>query len=71
MFFSLKEGKGESEAPGIGGHLMCTNRRAQAAEQKIARNESFLALPAMHLLCLCSMLVPSEFSHLRKRSAKK
>ena len=27
--------------------------------------------PAMHLLCMCSMLVPSEFSHLRKRSAKK
>ena len=25
----------------------------------------------MHLLCMCSMLVPSEFSHLRKRSAKK
>ena len=25
----------------------------------------------MHLLCMCSMLVPSEFSHLRKLSAKK
>ena len=25
----------------------------------------------MHLLCMCSMLVPSEFSSLRKRSAKK
>ena len=43
------------------GHLTCTNKRAQAAEQKIARNESLLALPAMHLLCMCSMLVPSEF----------
>ena len=53
------------------GHLTCTNKCAQAAEQKIARDESFLALPAMHLLCMCSMLVPSEFSHLRKRSAKK
>ena len=53
------------------GHLTCTNKRAQAAEQKIARNESSLALPAMHLLWMCSVLVPSEFSHLRKRSAKK
>ena len=53
------------------GHLTCTNKPAQAAEQKIARNESILALPAMPLLCMCSMLVPSEFSHLRKRSAKK
>ena len=53
------------------GHLTCTNKRAQAAEQKIARNKSFLAPPAMHLLCMCSMLVPREFSHLRKRSAKK
>ena len=53
------------------GHLTCTNKRAQAAEQKIARNESFLALPAMHLLCMCSVLFPSEFSHLRKRSARK
>ena len=55
----------------IRGHLTCTNKRAQADEKKIARNESFLALPAMHPLCVCSMLVPSEFSHLRKRSAKK
>ena len=55
----------------IRGHLTCTNKRAQAAEQKIARNESFLALPAMHLLCVCSMLVPSTFSHLRKWFAKK
>ena len=55
----------------VTGHLTCTNKRAQADEQKIARNEGFLAPPAMHLLCMCSMLVPSEFSHLRKRSAKK
>ena len=40
-------------------------------EQKVARNEGFVAPPAMHLLCTCSMWVPSEFSHLRKRSAKK
>ena len=25
----------------------------------------------MHLLCMCSMLVPSEFSHLQKQFAKK
>ena len=43
------------------GHLTCTNKRAQAAEQKIARNESFLALP---VLCMCSALVPSGFFHL-------
>ena len=41
------------------GHLTCTNKRAQADEQKITRNERFLALPAMHLLCMCSMLVKS------------
>ena len=29
-----------------------------------------LALPAMRLLCMCSMLVPSEFAHSRKRDAK-
>ena len=61
----------DPDCPVLSGHLTCTNKRAQAAEQKIARNESFLALPAMHPLCVCSMLVPSEFSHLRKRSAKK
>ena len=32
--------------------------------------DSDLVLPAMHLLCMCSMLVPSEFSHLRKWHAK-
>ena len=54
-----------------GGHLTCTNKRAHADEHKLARNEGLLVLPAMHLLCLCSMLVPSVFSHLRKRYAKK
>ena len=57
--------------PKLRGHLTCTDNRAQADEQKIARNEGSLALPAMHLLCMCSMVVSSEFSHLRKRSAKK
>ena len=52
-------------------HLTCTNKRAQADEQKIARNERLLALPAIPLLCMCSMMAPSEFSHLRKRSVKK
>ena len=56
---------------GIRWHLTCTNKDAQADEQNIARNERFLALPAMHLLCVCSMLVPSEFPNLRKRSGKK
>ena len=45
----------------IRGHLTCTNKRAQADEQKIARNERLLAPPAMHLLFMCSKLVPSEF----------
>ena len=34
----------------IRGSLTCTNKLAQADEQKIARNEGFLALPAMHQL---------------------
>ena len=55
----------------IRGHLMCTNRRAQADKQKIARNEGVLVLPSMHL-CMCSMLVPSEFSPIcKKRSANR
>ena len=41
--------------------LTCTNRRAQTEEQKIARNEGFLVPPTVHLLCMCSLLVPSEF----------
>ena len=45
---------------------MCTNKGAQADEQKTTRNEGFSALPAMHLLCMSSMLVPCEFSHFRK-----
>ena len=47
------------------------NKRAQADEHKIARNEGFLALPNLHPLCRCSLLLKSEFSHLRKRSAEK
>ena len=51
-------GKIFSEYSFLRGHLTCTNKRAQADEQKIARNEGFLAPPAMHLLCMCSKLVP-------------
>ena len=53
------------------GRLTCTNKRAQADEQKMARNEGFLAPPSLHLLCICSMSVPSEFSRLQKRPRKK
>ena len=55
----------------VRGHLTCTNKRTQADEQKIARNEGLLGLPPSHLLCMFSMLAPSELSHLRKWSAKK
>ena len=53
------------------GQLTYTNKRVQADEHKIARNEGFLAPPTFHLLCTCSLLLTSEFSHLRKRSAEK
>ena len=55
----------ESDALSFRGQLTCTNKRAQADEQKIARNGVCLAPPAMHLLCKCSMLVRNELSHLR------
>ena len=44
---------------------------AQADGQKIARNNGSLALSAMHLLRMCSMLVPSEFSHFAKTAREK
>ena len=53
------------------GQLRYTNKRAQADEHKIARDEGFLAPPTFHLLFMCSLLLTSEFSHLRKRSAEK
>ena len=37
----------------------------------MARNGSFLALPAMPLFCMCSMLVPSEFSLICENSPRK
>ena len=55
----------------ISGQLTCTNKRAQVDEHKIARNEGFWVPPTVHLLCMCSLLVTSEFSHLRKQSAEK
>ena len=50
---------------------MCTNKRAQANQQEIEKNGGFLVPPAMRLLCMCSMLVPSELSHLLGGSAQK
>ena len=65
----LRNAEAKHRGTQLRGHLTCANKRAQADAQKLARNEGFLALPTMHLLCMCSMLVPSEFSHLRRRSA--
>ena len=43
----------ERKALRLRGHLTCTNKRAQAAEQKIARNESFFSAarhaPTLHV----------------------
>ena len=45
---------------------------AKPQDLQTARNESFLALPAMHLLCMCSMLRPKlKFSHLSKTIREK
>ena len=45
----------------LSGQLTYTNKRAQADEHLIARNEGFLAPPTFHLLCVCSLLLTSEF----------
>ena len=45
----------------ISEQLMSTNKRAQADERKITRNEGFSAPPTLHLLCMCSLLLTSEF----------
>ena len=50
--------------------LTCTNKRAQADECKVARNESFLAPPTVHLLCMFSCSVTNKSSHVRNGSQK-